>query len=242
MDEIVIYENYMNDLKFKGFTPVDLNFLMALCSLMRDKGTGAIQFTFYGLRQTAGYTRHSSKQFISDIRRMHNKLMGMDCTLGKGDCIVPFMLFSTFDVNLETETLTVSVNEEFMFILNDLTKDHTRFELGQFIDIDSKYAKNLYRLLKQFRCTGRYEVSMENFRERMDCPASYTNKHVMDKLIKPSLKELNGKGYFQNLKCETKCAHKRGAPVIGYIFTFTPEKIRRGDADKNRAGQPSGQK
>lgn len=234
MNEIVKYDNYMNNLKFSGFTSVDLNFLMALCSQMRDKGTSTIQFTFFELKKITGYTCKSTRQFVSDIMRMNNKLMEMRCTLEKDDEIFQFILFPTFHINLKTETLTVSVNERFMFILNDLTKNFTRFELGQFIDIDSKYAKNLYRLLKQFRCTGRYEVSMENFRERMDCPASYTNKHVMDKLIKPSLKELNGKGYFQNLKCETKCAHKRGAPVIGYIFTFTPEKIRRGDADKNR--------
>ena len=43
----------------------------------------------------------------------------------------------------------------------------------------------------------------------------------MDLIIKPSLQEL--KKYFNNLKCEPKYARKRGRPVTGYIFTFTPE-------------------
>ena len=156
---------------------------------------------------------------------MSDKLISMKCVFEKDGEISKFVLFHTFSVNVNEEILIVSVNEKFAFILNDLTKNFTRFELEQFLKIESKHAKNLYRLLKQYRTTGFLEVSLSDFREKMDCPESYTNKHIMDKIIKPSLKEIIDRDYFQNLQCETKYAKKKGRPVIGYIFTFTAEKI-----------------
>ena len=224
MNEIVKYENYMNNLKFSGFTSVDFNFLMALCSRMRDKDTNIIEFTFDELKQIIGYTRTSIKEFVSDIMRMNDKLMKMSCILEKDDEIFQFVLFPTFVTNIIRKTLTVSVNERFKFILNDITNNFTRFDLEKFVKLESKYTKTLYRLLKQYRMTGRYETSIEKFWEQMDCPKAYTSKHIMDKIIKSSLEELKKKNYFKNLVCIVKYAHKRGQPVMGYIFTFDPEK------------------
>ena len=226
MNEIVKYDNYMNHLKFSSFTPVDYNFLMVLCSKLRDKGTEEIIISFDELREKTGYTQHPINQFISDLVRMNEKLMKMSCVLEKNGIIFQFVLFPTFATDTINKRLIVAVNERFKFILNDLTKNFTRFELSEFVKLDSKYTKSLYRLLKQFKHTGRYEVSVENFRNRMDCPVSYTNKHIMDKIIKPSLQELQN--YFHDLKCETKYARKRGRPVIGYIFTFLPESRNDG--------------
>ena len=69
----------------------------------------------------------------------------------------------------------------------------------------------------------------------MDIPSTYTNRDVMSKVINPILKELQN--YFQNLQCTVKYEHKRGKPVSGYIFTFTPEKL-----DKLELKEPSAAK
>lgn len=160
---------------------------------------------------------------------MNEKLMKITCKLKTDSETIMFVLFPTFKTNKETQLLTVSVNEEFKFILNGLVKNFTRFDLKEYIDLSSKYSKNLYRLLKQYRNTGKYEVSIKNFREIMDCPDSYSNKYVMDLIIKPSLKELQN--CFENLKCEPKYAKKRGRPVTGYVFSFTPEN-RKSESDQ----------
>lgn len=222
MNKIVKYGNYMNNLKFSGFTSVDYNFLMVLCSKLRGQKTEEVVVSFDELRENTGYTQHNAKQFISDIMRMNNKLMKMNCVLENNGTIYQFVLFHTFATDTVRKQLVVAVNKNFQFILNELAKNFTRFELNEFVNLDSKYAKSLYRLLKQFKNTGKYEVSIDDFRYRVDCPVSYTNKHVMDKIIKPALNEL--RCYFQNLKCKPKYACKRGNPVIGYLFTFTPQK------------------
>ena len=97
----------------------------------------------------------------------------------------------------------------------------------------------MYRLLKQFKTTGIFEIKLDDFRKRMDCPISYSNKYVMDLIIKPVLKELQN--YFIDLQCTVQYAHKRGRPVEGYIFTFKPEQIPKPEPKEipEEAAKPS---
>lgn len=237
MNEIVKYDNYMNNLNFKHFTSVDFNFLMALCNKLRDRDVKEIRISFEDLRIKTGYTRTSISQFISDLKRMNKKLMEITCNLETEKKIIMFVLFPTFEIDLENQELIVSVNGKFSFILNELIKNFTRFDLQEFVSLESKYSKSLYRLLKQYRTTGKYEIAVDDFKAKMDCPESYNNKQFMQNIINPSVKSLQN--YFQDLQCETKYARKRGKPVTGYIFTFTPES-RVIDADKsknNKSGQ-----
>ena len=153
---------------------------------------------------------------------MNDKLMKITCSLETETEIIMFVLFPTFIINISKQVLIISVNEKFKFILNEIVKNFTRFDLREFVRLGSKYSKSLYRLLKQYRNTGYYETSLETFREKMDIPKSYTNRDIMSKVINTSLKELQN--YFKDLKCIVKYANKRGKPVTGYIFTFAPEK------------------
>ena len=199
MNEIVKYDNYMNNLRFTSFTATDFNFLMLLCSKLKDKDASKIKISFSEIREKTGYTQHPIKQFVSDLERMNDKLMKITCKLRTKTEIIMFVLFPTFRIDLDNQVLTVAVNEDFKFILNELIRNFTRFDLSEFVQLDSKYSKNLYRLLKQYRSTGRYEVSLEDFRSKMDVPKAYINKRVMDDIIKPVLKELKFKKYFKNL-------------------------------------------
>ena len=225
MNEIVRYDNYMNNLKFTGFTIIDFNFLMVLCNRMKDKDINKITFSFAELKSITNYKKSNSiKQFVSDLEGMNEKLMKITCSLETETEIIMFVLFPTFIINLNEQTLTVAVNEQFKFILNDLVKNFTRFDLDEFVKLKSKYSKTLYRLFKQYRTTGIYEVKLNDFRTKIDCPEAYNNKQFMQNIISPSLKELQN--YFQDLQCTVKYAHKRGRPVVGYIFTFRPENIK----------------
>ncbi len=237
MNEIVKYDNYMNSLRFTGFTVTDFNFLMALCSRMRDKDITEITIPFEELRLKTAYTRTSIQKFRADLERMNEKLMRVTCKLRTETKTIMFVLFPTFEIDMEKQELTVVVNEKFKFILNELVKNFTRFDLKEFIKLDSKYSKSLYRLLKQFKSTGILEISLNEFRGKMDIPSTYTNRDVMSKVINPTLEELQN--YFQNLQCTVKYEHKRGKPVSGYIFTFTPEQLPKTASKELPADEPS---
>lgn len=64
MTEIVKYNNYMNSLKFGKFTSTDFNFLMALCSKLRDKDISEIVISFDELRKKRNISKHQQKNLF----------------------------------------------------------------------------------------------------------------------------------------------------------------------------------
>ena len=221
MNEIVKYENYMNGLYFSNFREKELDLLMTLCARMRDKDTNKVTFTFDELRKMSGYTGHNVEDFVDTICMTNDKLQKVACKIETDKSIESFVLFPTYGIDKVNQMLTVRVNEDFKFILNGITKNFTRFELSEFVGLNGKYNKNLYRLLKQYKTTGVYQVSVEELRSKLDAPTSYSSKQFMQNVINPSIKALEQ--YFAELKCEPQKAKKRGAPIIGYIFTFNPD-------------------
>lgn len=222
MNEVVRYGNALNTLQFKDFTAMDYNLLMCLCHKLRDKGTQELRFTFKELKELTEFGNHSDKVFAEDLDRMIDKLIKVNATLITGDEKARFILFPTFTTNSVKGTLTVSVNKKFAYILNELTDNFTRFELKEFAELDSKYTKTLYRILKQYKYNGWWKPTVEEFRYVMDIPESFDNKKIMGRVIKPTIELLADK--FPDLKCEPIKAQKRGAPVERYYFTFRADK------------------
>ncbi len=54
----------------------------------------------------------------------------------------------------------------------------------------NKYAKNLYRLLKQYQATGKYIVKYNQFKELMDIPNKYETCDIDKRILKPSIIKL----------------------------------------------------
>ena len=142
-----------------------------------------------------------------------------------------FSILSFLGVELE-------INPTFKYILDNLTKDFTELELKEFIGLSGKYAKTLYRLLKQFRYTGKltvYSSKWDEFREIMDIPKSYQISDIDKRILKPALKELSAernlfnekRPIFENLtykKIKDPKGRGRGGKVIGIEFYFTKQE------------------
>lgn len=221
MKEVVKYSNFVNALKFKDFTAVDYDFLMMLCAKMKNQKTHKMTFSLDEIREITQYKKKDMAAFIENLKSMNRKLMSVTTDVQVDNQYLQFVLFPTFVTNMDDYTLTVSVNQDFAFVLNDLQKNFTRFELEEFVSLDSKYAKTLYRLIKQYRHTGEYRVSVGEFRDLMGCPPSYTNYIFLRDIVQPSVKRLQQ--FFPLLKCTVQHARKKGAPVTGYLFTFRSE-------------------
>ena len=227
MDEIVKYQNDMNRLNFKGFTQTDMNMFMALCTQMKEKSTEEINMSFSKIKELVKYDikKKNIEEFVNDLQRMNENLMKVNCKIITGSKIKMFVLFPTFEIDTEKETLKVAVNKEFTWLLNEM-KTYTTFELAEFIELKSKYSKNLYRLLKQWRTTGKYIFhDLEEFRELMDVPKSYTNRQLMQDCVNVAIEEISkSDGSFKGFQCEPVYARKRGKPLDKLIFTWQAEK------------------
>lgn len=230
MNEIVQYSNDWNSLKFTGFSKADMNVLMYLCSQVREQGTKNIVIGFEDIRQNANFTSPGIKELIEELDRVSDNLLKVNSKIilknddGKRR-IIKFDLFPTFDIDEDQQTLTVAVNERFQWLLNEFTA-YTIFELSEFVGLKSKYSKTLYRLLKQWRTVGAFAFhDVEEFRQQMDVPKSYSNNIFLRDCISPAVAELAKlDSSFKGLKCEVLKARKRGAPVTGYRFTWQAEK------------------
>ena len=113
----------------------------------------------------------------------------------------------------------MGVNEEFAFLLNDLTSQFTRFELAEFADLKSKYAKEFYRRAKQYRSSGIWKISRDEFCRLLSVPKS-TAEQVRDlnkRVLKPIIEEC---GPLLGLKIERQYVKRR---LSGFVFTFARE-------------------
>lgn len=222
MNEIVKYHNDFSNLVLKDFNATELDLLMVLCSKMRDKQCEKVIFDFEQLKTLSKYKPTANKRFIEDIKRTNEKLMKLNMCITSQDMIYQFVLFPTFGIDTRNMTLTVGVNTQFAFVLNELTQNFTRFELDEFISLKSSYSKALYRLMKQYRTEGRYYITIEDFKEKLDVPNGYENRDIIQKILNPAMKELTE--YFNNLKLTKITSRKRGNPIKAYEFTFKAEK------------------
>jgi plasmid replication initiation protein len=226
MNEVVKYNNQMNDVNFKDFTPIELDLLMTICSKMKEQGLTIIEFSFEQLKRISNYDpKQSNKKFIKDLEKTYDKLIQLNFKIGDDRNFTKFVLFNEYTVKGDSGTVTIGVNPKFYFVLNELTSNFTRFELKEFINLKSKYSKECYRRLKQFRKTGLWTVEIEEFRRILDIPNSYKFCEINRSVLTPIIKELTP--LFKNLQIEKikkKGAYSgRGNKVTHIVFTFEKE-------------------
>ena len=229
-NEIVKYSNQFNAQALRKFTALDLDLLMAIAARVRDKETGEVTFTFEELRQLAHVKKNlTDKELAGRIVEVNDRLLACRFRFQDDSRTVQFTLFSGFETDWKTAKLLVEVNPRFSFLLNDLTSQFTRFELAEFTALRSSYAKECYRRLKQYRQTGVWKVSLEDFRRLLDVPKSYRPSEINKYVLKPIEEEL---GPLLNLKVHRKYLKKkpgRGrASLVGFEFEFDPEKVPGG--------------
>ena len=218
--EIVCYKNEMNNIPLRNFNAKEMDLLFSICSRVREKGTDFIEFTFDDLKVLSDYKMTATKHFIKDIESVYDKLLQLNFKMGTDTEFTKFVLFKKYTVSASKEIVTIGVNEEFKYILNEITQNFTKFELEEFTSIRSSYAKTAYRQLKRFRKTGYAIFTIEQFRELFCVPESYQMYNINQKIIKPIESELSQ--YFNGLKIK-KIKAKGGRTITHIEFTFQGE-------------------
>lgn len=218
--EIVCYKNEMNNIPLRNFNAKEMDLLFSICSRVREKGTDFIEFTFDDLKVLSDYKMTATKHFIKDIESVYDKLLQLNFKMGTDTEFTKFVLFKKYTVSASKEIVTIGVNEEFKYILNEITQNFTKFELEEFTSIRSSYAKTAYRQLKRFRKTGYAIFTIEQFRELFCVPESYQMYNINQKIIKPIQNELSQ--YFNGLKIK-KVKAKGGRTITHIEFTFQGE-------------------
>lgn len=228
-NEIVKYSNQFNAQALRKFTALDLDLLMAIAARVRDKEIDEVTFTFEELRRLAHVKKNlTDKELAARIVEVNDRLLACRFRFQDDSRTVQFTLFSGFETDWKTRKLLVAVNPRFSFLLNDLTSQFTRFELAEFTALKSSYAKETYRRLKQYRQTGVWKVSIEEFRRLLDVPESYQTCDLNKRVLKPIQEELWPLLNLVVHKKFRKGAGRGRRSLAGFEFEFDPERVPGG--------------
>ncbi|WP_156265091.1 replication initiation protein, partial [Enterococcus faecium] len=152
-NEIVKYHHELNTIPLRKFTPVEMNLFFSIVSRMREKGDKTVRLTFDQLKDLSNYKATANNRFINDLEMTYDKLM--DLRFGKrsanGLDIDRFVMFSEFKIRgtAKDPYVDIQVYEKALPLLNNLD-EWVRYSLQQFNELQSSYAKTMFRLLKQY--------------------------------------------------------------------------------------------
>jgi plasmid replication initiation protein len=221
VSETVVYRNEMNLVPLRKFTSTEVNLFFTLCNKLKEQDTRKLQIPFDDLKHLSNYYSRSQDRFIKDLEHVYDKMLQLTYTERNGKSFEKFVLFTSYKVDIEEQYLSISVNPDLKHILNSITADFTKFELQEMTHLKSTYAKNMFRLLKQFKHTGYFKILIGDFRERLDIPKSYRMSEIDKYVLKPIIKELGS--IFQKLNI-SKVKAKKGRKIEYLEFNFIPEK------------------
>lgn len=218
--------NDFTGLSLVGFDATEIDLLSAVCHEMQNQGTTKMTIGFAKLRELSQYKGHDNDRLFEDLRSMDNKLATLNFKRSTDDTYMRFTLFPTFSLSRTEQEVTVAVNNSFVYLLNELGSQYTAIELMESASLKSRYSKQIYKRLKQFRDTGVWIVSVTDFRDYLDVPKTYRMTQIEERVIKVALKELSP--YFDNLAVQKEVrhnAHHRGRPKYDtLVWRFKPQK------------------
>ncbi|MDR2833177.1 MAG: replication initiation protein [Streptococcaceae bacterium] len=240
-NETVKYNNELNTVVMSRWTKEEMNLFFSIISRLKEQnGFAAINDS--ELRQLSKIKTKDYSQYKASVQKLSEKLNTLQFWKETDDAISPFSgrkvkkltlqsVFKSMDIydkeGLYIEGITIDINQEFLFLFKELSRNYTTFELLEFQNIQSTYAKTMYRLLKQWKTIGKKEFHLEDLYVLLDVPEAGRNrKYFTDRVLKPVKKELLK--YFQGLSVKPlvdKSYSSRGRkPVIGYSFTWQKQE------------------
>ena len=133
-------------------------------------------------------------------------------------------LLNTSDANLGYSQgwVTVVLNPLLTPYFVALAKNYSTYELKWYMTFRSWYSMRLFELLAAFKDTGFWRVSIEEFRELMDCKNKYVNntKLLLEYILAEPIKELENTKYaftYKTLENDLKMGRGR-KPIAALEF------------------------
>lgn len=221
---IVKHHNDLNTVVMRKWTSQEMNFFFKIITECKNEGTSLLKFNLNELKNELEPSNRENARWNDTVEKCVKKVSQLVYFEKTESTFKAMPLFAFFECDYKKEILKVELSKYYEYILNRLSANFTTYELEEFTSIRSTYAKTIYRLLKQWRTTGRKEFTIEEFKVLLDISKYYQICDIDRLAIKPILKELST--YFRNLKVKKVKSNKRGNPVVAYEFIWEAEEIK----------------
>ncbi|AEN16188.1 replication initiation protein A (plasmid) [Helicobacter pylori Puno120] len=248
------YHNNANKVNLGKLSEREANLLFAIFQRLKDQGNTLIRFEPQDLKRMIMVKSNlTNRQLLQVLKNLLDNISGANFWIIRehvenGEVYedhTSYMLFKQFEIRIHKPTQTieyldVQLNDSYQYLLNNLGMgQYTSFNLLEFQRVRGKYAKTLYRLLKQYKSTGILSVEWSQFRELLDIPKDYDMRSIDNFVLKIAIKELHKIYPFEHLsyKKERRSHDKRKVTHIDFYFEQLPqgENKKQKQAYKQRA-------
>lgn len=217
--KLIKYHNDINKLKLGNFTENETDIFFSLLFKAKETKADIIIMDFLELKSLANGDKNKDR-FLRNILGLNTKLKAMSQTIEVEKGVFDtFSLFGTIRTDTNEELIKVPIERNFRYLIDDIMNNFTVIDLKQLVSLKGNYPKVLYRLLKQFETTKLYTVKINDFRELMGIPSTYAMFNIRQKVLKPSMEQLNK--YFEGLNLEEI---KIGRNVSSLKFTWNKKE------------------
>ncbi|RVZ52970.1 RepB family plasmid replication initiator protein [Helicobacter pylori] len=245
----ITYHNNANKVNLGKLSEREANLLFAIFQRLKDQGNTLIRFEPQDLKRMLNIDI-SNERLSEVVIKLWDSIKTADFwKISETETSIiqeNYMLFSRCKIELnkpskDLKYLEIQLNDNYQYLLNNLGMgQYTSFNLLEFQRVRGKYAKTLYRLLKQYKSTGILSVEWGQFRELLDIPKDYDMRSIDNFVLKIALRELNKIYPFEHLsyKKERRNSHdKRKVTHIDFYFEQLPqgETKQQKQKDKQRA-------
>ncbi|NHA55180.1 replication initiation protein [Helicobacter pylori] len=244
----ITYHNNANKVNLGKLSEREANLLFAIFQRLKDQGNTLIRFEPQDLKRMLNIDI-SNERLSEVVIKLWDSIKTADFwKISETETSIiqeNYMLFSRCKIELnkpskDLKYLEIQLNDNYQYLLNNLGMgQYTSFNLLEFQRVRGKYAKTLYRLLKQYKSTGILSVEWSQFKELLDIPKDYEMRNIDQKVLTPAIKELHKIYPFEHLsyKKERRSHDKRKVTHIDFYFEQLPEgeNKKQKQADKQRA-------
>ncbi len=249
----ITYHNNTNKVNLGKLSEREANLLFAIFQKLKDQGNTLIRFEPQDLKRMIMVKSNlTNRQLLQILKNLLDNISGANFWIIRehvenGEVYEDhksYMLFKQFEIRIHKPTqnieyLEVQLNDNYQYLLNNLGMggQYTSFKLLEFQRVRGKYAKTLYRLLKQYKSTGILSVEWDQFRELLDIPKDYEMRNIDQKVLTPSLKELRKIYPFEHLsyKKERRNSHdRRKVTHIDFYFEQLPQGKTKQQKQKDK--------
>lgn len=224
MEKLVVYHNDLNSIKLGQFRAVEVDIFFAILYKLKNNSENKVVLTFDELKKISNYKMTADSKFIYNLREINKKLLSLNFEKEiENGIFVGATFFNYYMINQGERTLTLSINEMLIYLINDLKNTFTQFELKRLVQMESKYSKIIFRFLKQFdnkNKTCYWDVSLNEFKNLLEIPISYKMSNIDNRVLAPALTELSP--FFHNLKVTKK---KKGRNIDRLRFEWNTETV-----------------
>lgn len=227
---VIKYGHKFNDLSVSHLNSIEIDFFIALMTQVQNERDNLVRVYLGELKEVLNFSdkRGDLKgnrasillENLSDKFNKINFIEREDNDLSFSKITKP--IFSVLKIYVDKKNVNNSffefkLSQDNLNLVNNLSSKYVLIDLIEFSKIRNKNSKILYKILKQFKKTGKVILSIEKVKMLFGVNNMAT-KEITRNCIKKPIQDL--KFYFDDLSFEKYIQNRK---INKYVITFKPE-------------------